>query len=179
MSSVTPMIQLSSRGLRKAPVKKIRHMCTAMEPTKTSAAQWCIWRMTRPLRTAKDRLTVDAKAADTLAPRSGSVGAVVDDVLGRGDEVEAQEDARGDQHHEGVEGDLAQEERPVVGEDLVEQACARPWPPRGARRASARRPTTGSGLVPSCRAGPGRAPAGRDVTALMTAPRSPGPTGWS
>jgi len=40
--SVMPIIQLSSRGLRNAPVKKIRHMCTAMAPTKTSAAQWCI-----------------------------------------------------------------------------------------------------------------------------------------
>ena len=60
VSSVTPTIQLSSRGLRKAPVKNTRHMCTAMEPTKTSAAQWCIWRMTSPLRTAKERLTVEA-----------------------------------------------------------------------------------------------------------------------
>ena len=75
------MIQLSSRGLRNAPVKKMRAMCTAIEPTKMSAAQWCIWRMTSPLRTPKDRLTVEAKAAETLAPRSGQVGAVVDDVL--------------------------------------------------------------------------------------------------
>ena len=37
-----PMIQLSSRGLRKAPVKKIRAMCTMIEPMKMSAAQWCI-----------------------------------------------------------------------------------------------------------------------------------------
>ena len=49
------MNQLSSRGLRKAPVKKIRAMWTAMDPTKTSAPQWCICRMTRPLRTAKER----------------------------------------------------------------------------------------------------------------------------
>ena len=39
----------------------------------------------------------------------------------RGDEVQAEEDARGDEHDERVERDLAQEERPVVGEDLVEQ----------------------------------------------------------
>ncbi len=60
VSSVTPTIQLSSRGLRKAPVKKIRTMCTAIEPTKTSAAQWCIWRITSPLRTEKDRSTDEA-----------------------------------------------------------------------------------------------------------------------
>ncbi len=56
---VTPMIQLSSRGLRKAPVKKTRAMCTTMEPTKMSAAQWCIWRMSRPARTSKERSTVE------------------------------------------------------------------------------------------------------------------------
>ena len=55
-----PMIQLSSRGLRKAPVKKMRAMCTTMEPTKMSAAQWCIWRISRPPRTPKEMLTVDS-----------------------------------------------------------------------------------------------------------------------
>jgi len=52
-----PMVQLSSRGLRKAPVKKMRAMWTTMAPMKMSAAQWCIWRMSSPARTAKDRLT--------------------------------------------------------------------------------------------------------------------------
>jgi len=51
------MVQLSSRGLRKAPVKKMRAMWTTMAPMKMSAAQWCIWRMSSPARTAKDRLT--------------------------------------------------------------------------------------------------------------------------
>ena len=55
---VTPMIQLSSRGLRKAPVKKIRAMWTTIEPMKTSAAQWCIWRISSPPRTAKEMLTI-------------------------------------------------------------------------------------------------------------------------
>ena len=55
-----PMVQLSSRGLRKAPVKKMRAMCTMIEPMKMSAAQWCIWRISRPPRTSKEMLTVEA-----------------------------------------------------------------------------------------------------------------------
>ena len=60
MSSVVPMVQLSSRGLRKAPVKNTRPMCKTMAPTKMSQAQWCIWRIKRPPRTAKDRFTLEA-----------------------------------------------------------------------------------------------------------------------
>ena len=56
---VTPMIQLSSRGLRKAPVKKMRAMWTTIDPMKMSAAQWCIWRISRPPRTPKEMLTVE------------------------------------------------------------------------------------------------------------------------
>ncbi len=56
---VVPMSQFSSRGLRNAPVKKMRAMCTMMEPVKMSAAQWCIWRTSRPPRTSKEMLTVD------------------------------------------------------------------------------------------------------------------------
>ncbi len=41
-SSVTPMIQLSSRGLRNAPVKKTRTRWAVIEATNTSAAQWCV-----------------------------------------------------------------------------------------------------------------------------------------
>ena len=59
-SSVSPIVQLSSRGLRKAPVKKMRAMWMTMAPRKTSAAQWCIWRMRRPARTEKLRSTVEA-----------------------------------------------------------------------------------------------------------------------
>ena len=54
------MVQLSSRGLRNAPVKKIRAMWITMAPRKMSAAQWCIWRISSPARTAKLRLTVEA-----------------------------------------------------------------------------------------------------------------------
>ncbi len=53
------MVQFSSRGLRKAPVKKMRHMCTTIEPVKMSAAQWCIWRTSSPPRTSKEMFTVD------------------------------------------------------------------------------------------------------------------------
>ena len=55
-----PMIQLNSRGLRKAPVKKTRNMCTLMAAMKSSAAQWCIWRISRPPRTSKEMLRVEA-----------------------------------------------------------------------------------------------------------------------
>ena len=54
------MTQLSSRGLRKAPVKKTRSMCTIIEATNISAAQWCIWRMSRPPRTSKEMFSVEA-----------------------------------------------------------------------------------------------------------------------
>ena len=54
------MIQLVSRGLRKAPVKNTRHMCTIIAATKISAAQWWIWRMIRPPRTSKEMFSVEA-----------------------------------------------------------------------------------------------------------------------
>ena len=81
---VRPMVQLSSRGLRKAPVKKIRPMCTTMEPMKMSAAQWCIWRISSPPRTSKrdaDRRRVGLRHP---LPVQRRVGAVVDDLLAEG-----------------------------------------------------------------------------------------------
>ena len=59
ISIVRPMVQLSSRGLRNAPVKKMRPMWTTMDAVKMSAAQWCIWRTSRPPRTSKEMSTVD------------------------------------------------------------------------------------------------------------------------
>ena len=56
---VVPITQFSSRGLRKAPVKKMRPMCTMIDPVKMSAAQWCIWRTRRPPRTLREIWTVD------------------------------------------------------------------------------------------------------------------------
>ena len=48
------MIQLSSRGLRNAPVKKTRNMWTTIAAMNSSAAQWCICRMIRPPRTSNE-----------------------------------------------------------------------------------------------------------------------------
>jgi hypothetical protein len=60
-----------SRGLRKAPVKKIRSRCSVIAATKTSAAQWWVWRINRPPRTSKDRFIAEANAFETVAPSSG------------------------------------------------------------------------------------------------------------
>ncbi len=48
------MSQLTSRGRRNAPVKKMRHRWMTMAARNTSAAQWCVWRMSRPARTWND-----------------------------------------------------------------------------------------------------------------------------
>ena len=57
---MTPMSQFVSRGLRKAPVKNTRHMCTIIAATKISAAQWWICRMSSPPRTSKEISSVEA-----------------------------------------------------------------------------------------------------------------------
>ena len=54
------MIQLISRGLRKAPVKKIRHMWNVTAARKIRAAQWWAWRMTSPARTLNEMLMTDS-----------------------------------------------------------------------------------------------------------------------
>ena len=72
ISRVTPMIQFSSRGRRKAPVKKIRITCRTMAPTNTSAAQWCICRKTMPPRTSKLIFSTDWYASDMGTPRNGA-----------------------------------------------------------------------------------------------------------
>ena len=86
----------------------------------------------------------------------------------------AEEDARGDQHHERVEGDLPEQERPVVGEDLVEQgpaalgdaeALVEPLTP-------ATRSPCGAAV-----AAPPWPSAGRDGAHARS--QNPGPTGWS
>ena len=56
---VTPIIQLISRGLRKAPLKKIRHMWKSTAARKIRAAQWWAWRMTSPKRTLNEMLMTD------------------------------------------------------------------------------------------------------------------------
>ena len=54
------MSQLNSRGLRNAPVKKTRNMCTAMAAMKISADQWCIWRRSSPPRMSNEMSRVEA-----------------------------------------------------------------------------------------------------------------------
>ena len=71
MNSTIPISQLSSRGLRYAPVKKIRIMCTMIAARNSSAAQWWIWRMSSPPRTSKLMFSVDAYASLIRTPRSG------------------------------------------------------------------------------------------------------------
>ena len=51
---------MSSRGLRKAPVKKTRSRCSTIAARKTSAAQWCVWRISSPAFTENERSTTDA-----------------------------------------------------------------------------------------------------------------------
>ncbi len=53
------MSQLTSRGLRNAPVKKIRHRCATIEAKNSRAAQWWICRMMRPPRTSNEMRSVD------------------------------------------------------------------------------------------------------------------------
>ncbi len=62
------MTQLASRGLRNAPVKKTRNMCTIIEATKINAAQWCNCRMNRPPRTSNEICRVDSRARDISMP---------------------------------------------------------------------------------------------------------------
>lgn len=69
---VTPTNQLSSRGLRNAPVKKTRIRWTTIAATKTSAAQWWVCRISSPARTSQLSRTVEAYAADVLLPSSGA-----------------------------------------------------------------------------------------------------------
>ena len=66
------MVQLISRGLRNAPVKKMRHRCTPIAATKISAAQWWICRMSRPPRTSKLMRSVDSYACVIVTPLSGT-----------------------------------------------------------------------------------------------------------
>jgi hypothetical protein len=68
----TPSSQLVSRGLRNAPVKKIRSRWTTIAATNSRAAQWCSCRMNRPPRTSKDSCSVESYAADISTPRSGA-----------------------------------------------------------------------------------------------------------
>lgn len=71
-SSRKPKTQFTSRGLRNAPVKKTRIMCTSIAAMKISAAQWWICRMSRPPRTSKLMWSVEEKASDIVTPCMGT-----------------------------------------------------------------------------------------------------------
>lgn len=71
-NSRKPNSQLTSRGLRNAPVKNTRIMCTNMPAMKTTAAQWWICRMSRPPRTSKEMCSVELNASDIICPWSGT-----------------------------------------------------------------------------------------------------------
>jgi len=48
ISIVTPITYVSSRGLRYAPVKKMRKRWRTIAAMKTFAAQWCVCRISSP-----------------------------------------------------------------------------------------------------------------------------------
>lgn len=73
-NSRKPNSQLISRGLRNAPVKNTRIMCTNMLTRKISAAQWWICRMSRPPRTSNEMCIVELNASDISCPWSGTYG---------------------------------------------------------------------------------------------------------
>ncbi len=52
------------------------------------------------------------------------IAAVIDDLVGGGNVVQRQEHTGSEQHHKRIQGDFPQHERPVVGEDLVEECPA-------------------------------------------------------
>lgn len=71
-SSRKPNSQLTSRGLRKAPVKNTRIMWTIIAARKTSAAQWWICLISSPPRTSKLMSSVDSKACVIRIPCMGT-----------------------------------------------------------------------------------------------------------
>ena len=156
------MSQLVSRGRRKAPVKKMRSRWTTIEATNSSAAQWCSCRMNRPPRTSKDSVQRRVVGRRHLHAAQRRVRAVVDDLAHGGVEEERQVGARQQQDEERVERDLTEQERPVVGVDLVH------GPPQPRRRRCIRS-STSSAALPSLVVG---APGAVAVRAIRCAPGS-------
>ena len=112
-------------------MKKTRNMCTTIAAMNSSAAQWCICRMIRPPRTSNERSSDVSYAWRHLDAAQRRVAAVVVDLGHRRVEEQRQERAGQQQDDERVERDLAEQERPVVREDLVQQP-----PQRGGRPGS-------------------------------------------
>ena len=71
-SEVAPTTQVTSRGLRYAPVTKTRIRWMSIAAMKTIAAQWCVCLSSMPPRTSKDRCRVEAYASDIEMPRRWS-----------------------------------------------------------------------------------------------------------
>ncbi|OPZ51410.1 MAG: hypothetical protein BWY91_02686 [bacterium ADurb.BinA028] len=65
------MTQLSSRGLRNAPVRNTRSMCTVMATQNIRAAQWWICRISRPPRMSNEIASVELYASDMITPCNG------------------------------------------------------------------------------------------------------------
>jgi hypothetical protein len=70
-SSVTQISHCLVRGRRNALVRNMRSSCITTAAMKTSAAQWCTWRMSSPPRTSRLSRMVESKALLTKSPRSG------------------------------------------------------------------------------------------------------------
>ncbi len=166
------MSQLSSRGLRKAPVKKTRDMWTAIAPTKRSAVQWCDLpheqagadveaEVHRPSRRRPRR---PLRRAGRTARRSAAAGA--------GTKKNVRNVPVGEQDHEAEERHLAEEEGPVVGEDLPQSAASGGGSARSDRRSRRASLETRSGSL-GLHAAPGIA------TCARLPVMRPGPRSWA
>ena len=179
------MTQLISRGLRKAPVKKTRNMCTDERDDEHQGGPVVDLADDQPALDVEARCRRSRRRPRTsLTPLQRHVRAVVDDVAGARDEPEGQErpGQQADDHR--VHRDLAEHERPVVGEDLLQQVADRPWRRRCGRRPSRRRrrpSAVGRRCAASGATSPARrASARRRVVGGAHQPRSQklGPTGF-
>ena len=92
-SIVVPIQAFRSRGLRNAPVRKIRNRCMTIAAMKTIAAQWWVWRISSPAFHRYERSTVERYASRHRRPAQRRVRPVVDDVRVAGLEEERQVDA--------------------------------------------------------------------------------------
>ena len=136
-SSPNPSSQLSSRGRRKPPVKNTRARWATMTATNTTAVQWWIWRIRSPAWTSNERCSTESKACRDRGALERRVRARVDrPAAADGHEEEREERAGREEDQEAEQRDLAQQERPVVGEHLAQGRPHEARRGRSARRAS-------------------------------------------
>ena len=115
------MVQLSSRGLAEGAGEEDTghvHDDRADEDVRRPVVHLAYEQAAAHGKGDVDRRGVGLRHPLALQRR---IAAVVHDLVGRGYEIEGQEDTGGQQDNEGVQGDLAQHEGPVVREDLVEK----------------------------------------------------------